>query len=384
MNKAQVASSFLNTHRFVVGADSETQFKRAAGIRQDGTMAMYRDTDGRLFAIAGHTNSGHISMFVGQTQADLKELYPIDLCFGDGHASYAFSGIRYPEGIKARGCIWPFGLYICPVTHRFFCFFHNETAWKGRGSGYDAYGYCTKPAYDSDFRHIGLMHSDDEGRSWVFDRWVLTAETVCFTEAFNPEGDGKIGQPMGAFSFGSGDFSIYVEPNGEYIYLYYNIIKADTNLRHWTDCDIYVARTRKRFDGVMGDFVKYYNGAFCEAGNLGKETPIVPAGWHPKVVYLEKHHKFLMSSSLARLKPNGGMVNPIMEVRESDDMLHWSEPIRMTRDGEDFGGHYVGFYSDSAAGQPFVIEGDTLAILRNGNGTDVTRCYARIEACEKA
>lgn len=379
MNRSQISQSFLSTHSFVLGADEQTQFKRANGIRQDGTMAMYRDTDGRLFAIAGHTNSGYIAMFAGQTQADLKELYPIDLCFGDGHANYAFSGIRYPEGIKARGCIWPFGLYICPVTHRFFCFFHNETAWKGRGSGYDAYGYCVKPAYDSDFRHIGLMHSDDEGKSWVFDRWVLTAETVCFTEAFNPEGDGGVGQPMGAISFGSGDFSIYVEPDGEYIYLYYNIIKAHTDLRHWTNCDIYVARTRKRFDGVMGDFVKYYNGSFCEAGNLGKESPIVLAGWHPKVVYLKKHRKFLMSSSLARLKPNGGMVNPIMEVRESDDMLHWSDPIRITRDGEDFGGHYVGFYSDSDKEQPFIIDRDTLAILRNGNGTDVTRCYATIE-----
>jgi len=371
--------SFLDSHRFVVGEDTETQFKRANGIRQDGTMAMYRDTDGRLFAIAGHTNSGYVAMFSGQTQSDLQELYPIDLCFGDGHADYAFSGIRYPEGIKARGCIWPFGLYICPVTHRFFCFFHNETAWKGRGSGYDAYGYCKKPAYDSDFRHIGLMHSDDEGRSWVFDRWILTAETVCFTEAFHPEGDGKIGQPMGAISFGSGDFSIYVEPEGEYIYLFYNIIKADTNLQRWTSCDIYVARTRKRFDGVMGDFVKYYNGAFCEAGNLGKESPLVSAGWHPKVVYLKKYDKFLMSSSLTRPKPNGGMVNPIMEVRESDDMLRWSQPIRMTRNGEDFGGHYAGFYSDSSTGQPFVIDEDTLVILRNGNGTDVTRCLAKIE-----
>ena len=371
--------SFLSTHRFVVGEDSETQFKRAEGIRQDGTMAMYRDADGRLFAIAGHTNSGHVAMFAGQTQEDLKELYPIDLCFGDGHASYAFSGIRYPEGIKPRGCIWPFGLYICPVTHRFFCFFHNETAWKGRGSGYDAFGYCSKPAFDSDFRHVGLMHSDDEGRSWVFDRWVLTAETVCFTRDFNPEGDGKLGQPMGAISFGSGDFSIYVEPDGEYIYLFYNMIKADTHKRCWTNCDIYVARTRKRFDGVMGDFVKFYDGAFCEAGNLGKETPVALGGWHPKVVYLKKYKKFLMSSSHTHPKPNGGMVHPIMELRESDDLLHWSEPIRLSRGGEDFGGHYAGFYSCGDEGQPFVIDEDTLVVLRNGNGTDVTRCYAKIE-----
>lgn len=370
---------FLNTHQIAVGAASETAFKRNRGIRQDGTMAMYRDVDGRLWAMAGHTNSGHIGMFCGTSQEDLSEVWSIDLCFGDGHANYAFSGIRYPDGIKPRGCIWPFGLYICPVTHRFFCFFHNETAWKGRGSGYDAFGYCTKPAFDSDFRHIGLMHSDDEGKSWVFDRWVLTAETVCFTEAFNPEEDGKKGQAMGAISLGSGDFSIYVEPDGEYIYLYYNIIKADTSLRHWTDCDIYVARTRRRCDGVMGDFVKYYDGAFCEAGNLGKESPVALAGWHPKVVYLKKHGKYLMSSALARLKPNGGMVNPIMEVRESDDLIHWSTPVRLTRDGAEFGGHYCGMYSCGTESQPHVIDSDDLLILTNGNGTDVTRYEAKIQ-----
>ena len=371
--------SFLNTHRIAVGEKFDTQFKRAEGIRSDGTLATYRDVDGKLWAMAGHTNSGHIGMFCGTCMADLAEVWPISLNFGDGHADYAFAGIRYPEGIKARGAIWPFGLYICPGTHRFFCFFHNETAWRGRGTGYDAFGYCDKPLMDSDFRHVGLMHSDDEGKSWVFDRWVLTAETVCFTEAFSPENDGKKGQPMGEISFGSGDFSIFVEPEGDYIYLYYNIIKAHTEQRKWLNCDVYVARTRKRCDGVMGDFVKYYDGAFCEAGNLGKESPVALAGWHPKVVYAAKYGKYLMSSSLTRPKPNGGLVHPVMEVRESEDMIHWSEPVQLTRDGELFGGHYIGMYSPTTTGQTFVLTEDEISILTNGNGTDVIGFAAKLE-----
>ena len=70
----------------------------------------------------------------------------------------------------------------------------------------------------------------------------------------------------------------------------------------------------------MGDFVKYYNGTFCEAGNLGQETPIVLAGWHPRVVYLEKYGKYLMSSSLARLKPNG--VSPNLMPRSNKKEIH--------------------------------------------------------------
>ena len=144
----------LNNYFVAVGAQNETQFKRANGIRSDGTLPMYRDVDGKLWAMVGHTNSGHIGMFCGSCIDDLTELYPISFNFADGHADYAFSGIRYPEGIKPRGAVWPFGLYICPGTHRFFCFFHNETAWRGRGTGYDAFGYCDKPAFDSDFRRV--------------------------------------------------------------------------------------------------------------------------------------------------------------------------------------------------------------------------------------
>jgi len=182
----------------------------------------------------------------------------------------------------------------------------------------------------------------------------------------------------GDISFGSGDFSIFVHPTDGYIYLYYNIIKASTELRRWTSCDIYVARTRQRSDGIMGDFVKFYDGAFSEAGNLGKETPVALGGWHPRMVYLQKYGKYLLSASLTRPKPNGGMVNPIMKVWESDDMLHWSEPVTLTRDGGDFGGHYCGMYARDTQAQPNIIADDELLILTNGNGTDVTKQAARI------
>jgi hypothetical protein len=67
------------------------------------------------------------------------------------------------------------------------------------------------------------------------------------------------------------------------------------------------------------------------------------------------------------------MVNHIMEVRESEDMLHWSAPVQLTREGELFGEHYVGIYDSGTQNQTNVIEGDTAVILTNGNGTDVTR-----------
>ena len=116
--------NFLDEHKIIIGDKEESPFLNKLGVYQDGTTPMYRDTDGKLWAMSGHSHMGHIGMFCGNSLDDMKEVYPIHTNFCVGHADYAFSGIRYPEGIKPRGSIWPFGLYICPNTHRFFCFFH--------------------------------------------------------------------------------------------------------------------------------------------------------------------------------------------------------------------------------------------------------------------
>lgn len=70
----------------------------------------------------------------------LKIIGKDQLRVSTGAAGKAFWNVLYPEGILPRGSIWPFGLYICPVTGRFFCFFHNETGWNCKGTGYVAEG----------------------------------------------------------------------------------------------------------------------------------------------------------------------------------------------------------------------------------------------------
>ena len=76
---------------------------------------------------------------------------------------------------------------------------------------------------------MGLMHSDDEGRNWIFDRWVLSGEEVAFTEHFNPGAGCVLGQKDGVIRLGSGDFCMYVEPEGDYIYIFYkyNVVLTD-------------------------------------------------------------------------------------------------------------------------------------------------------------
>ena len=63
-----------------------------------------------------------------------------------------------------------------------------------------------------------------------------------------------------------------------------------------------------------------------------------------------------------------------MQLRVSDDLLNWSEPVRAKREGKPFGNRYVAAVSDDDFSQPNVITGDSFCILSNHNGTDVT-CY---------
>lgn len=360
----------------------ETPFVNKKDIYQDGTTPMYRDAKGQLWAMSGHSHMGHIGMFRGTNLDDLEEVYPIELNFCVGHADYAFSGVRYPEGVKPRGSIWPFGLYICPNTNRFFCFFHNEGGWCGRGSQYDAFGLCETPHYDSDFRHIGMMHSDDEGKTWTFDRWVVTGERVCFTEKYNPGAGNVIGQKAGQIYLGSGDFSLFVEPEGEYMYIFYNIAHLDMNEGVWLGCDTYAARTRKRTDGVLGDFVKYYNGSFCEPGNLGKETPVALDAWHSRVVYAQKYGKYVLTAAPVNIGDGKDVIKDIMEWRVSDDLINWDAPRRVDFEGVPFGNHYMAIVGNTVGVQPNVVTGEEFSILINHNGTDVERFQAHFEDME--
>lgn len=377
-------AKFFDEYELKIGEGVKTKFLQEKGVYQDGTTPMYRDKDGKLWAMSGHSHCGHVAMYSGTCLDDLDYAYPIKTHFCVGHAEYAFNNIRYPEGILPRGSIWPFGLYICPNTNRFFCWFHNESGWKAFGTQYDANGICDTPKYDSDFRHIGLMHSDDQGRSWFFDRWVLTAETVAFTDRYNPGAGNVIGQKAdGVISLGSGDFCMYVEPDGDYIYVFYDIITLDVNEscmeKAWKSCNAHVARCRKRTDGAMGDFVKYYNGSFCEAGNLGKETPILEDCWHPRVVYSVPEKKYIMTSKPIMSYKKGLIPGEIaaggkvVQIATSDDMIHWSKPEVVYKDGNPWGNHYNAFVPDDKVSPPNVLTSNKFSYLNNHNGTDVMR-----------
>lgn len=222
-----------------------------------------------------------------------------------------------------------------------------------------------------------MMHSDDKGMSWTFDRWVLTSDSVCFTEKYNPDSVNLVGQKEGIISLGCGDFSFFVDHKEGFLYIFYNIVRVDMKKGSWDGCDVYVARSRLREDGAFGDFVKCYNGSFCEAGNFGRETAIVKNSWHARVVYSEPLDAYIMSS--VSVTPGADpLVDDVMRVRTGSDLLEWSDPIPIIVDGNEFGNHYVAIANRDDKTQTYILTSNEFSILTNHNGTDVLSYPAKI------
>ncbi len=58
-------------YELIIKDEQESPFMNKYGVYQDGTTPMYRDTDGRLWAMSGHSHMGHIAMFAGTCLDDI-------------------------------------------------------------------------------------------------------------------------------------------------------------------------------------------------------------------------------------------------------------------------------------------------------------------------
>ena len=81
-----------------IGESFKTPFANEAGVYQDGTVPLYRDVDGRLWGMSGHSHMGHIGMFCGTTLKDMRYVYEAKTDFEVGAA-----GNSHDEALTAAG-----------------------------------------------------------------------------------------------------------------------------------------------------------------------------------------------------------------------------------------------------------------------------------------
>lgn len=63
----------------------------------------------------------------------------------------------------------------------------------------------------------------------------------------------------------------------------------------------------------------------------------------------------------------------VMQISTSTDLIHWSEPEIVYKDGEPWGNHYNAMVPDDGENQPNILSTNRFSILNNHNGTDVIR-----------
>ncbi|MFC5405166.1 hypothetical protein [Cohnella soli] len=352
-----------------VGETRLTQFTNDNGVYQDGNVALCRDAEGTLWGLVGHVHLGGITLWRGTCIDDLAKVCEVTYRFRMGRAGEAFHGLAYPDGPRSRGKIWPNGLWIDPDDGRFYCYVHNETAWGAEDTSYTAFGLQEG---EPDFRHIGLMISDDQGRSWDFAGWILTSAEPCWTELFRPDGM-EGGQSIDRFVLGAGDFCFYPNERDGYFYIYYSQITVDRANEVKGD-HIYAARAPMADKGLPGEWRKLYEGSFAEPGNGGRETAVVSSGNVPFVSYNRHLRRYMMTSYRRELWVSG---RGACQISFSDDLLSWSEPVPLALDREDLSRPYFTVCNGDREGLIQDTE-RTFTLLIETNGTDVYRADVRI------
>lgn len=353
-----------------IGKGVDTPISAHNGVRPDCVPALCRDGEGFLWAIAGHSGYGRIGVFKGETADSLVKMYDAKLCFAFGTAGEAFGGAdnRYPDGPLPRGEIWATGLWIVPETAtvypgRFYALVHNETGWGAGSTGYTAYAQETG---EPDFRHIGLMHSDDQGQHWHFDGWVITAEKPCYTTAFRPDGIQTGGQPEGVIGLGAGDLSVFYHPQEKMLYCFYSMIQYDMADRSVVSDEVFVARAEVLETGELGKFTKYHNGSFSAPGNQGPEDPVMAGGAEPCVAFHKPSGQYLLTTYNRAYWGSG----PTLQVCFSDDLVRWTDPIRCVEAHDELSMPYYGLAGrDMWEAHNFLS--DEFDLLVCSNNTDI-------------
>lgn len=354
--------------RWSIGAGVLTPANAAHNIRPDCVPALGRDAAGALWLIAGHSGYGRIGVFKGPTADRLEKQYDAELCFATGAAGAAFDGSCYPDGPRARGEVWATGLWIVPpdaTRHpgRFYALFHNETGWGADDTGYTAFA---QEQGEPDFRHIGLMASDDQGRTWHFHRWVITAAEQCYSEVFRPDGLTTGGQPAGVINLGAGDLSVFYQPEQRLLYCFYSMIRYDMGMRNVVADEVYVARAEVSATGELGEFRKFHRGVFTSPGNGGAETPVMTGGAEPCVAFHRPSGRYLLTTYNRAYWGSGST----LQVCTSDDLVTWTPPVRCDPAHAELSMPYFAL-ANREPDQPHNFLGDEFDLLVCANNTDI-------------
>ena len=205
---------------------------------------------------------------------------------------------------------------------------------------------------------VGLVESDDGGSTWTKKGQIIKSAKPKEWSDWSGQSVRGVGSPAGI-----------VDPSNSYVYLYYI---GFSGLRGGI-AQICMARAAlSKGPPWPGNWTKFYDGNFIEAGLGGKETPVIDsygergASMYPHVTYSKRLNKYVLTFNINRLAEVKEALPPTKSgiyVALSDDGIKWSSPVKL-----------ISTYSQRVLGLSISIE-PTL-ILDNQDGLAGWLVYA--------
>lgn len=171
---------------------------------------------------------------------------------------------------------------------------------------------------------IGVAESDDKGISWTKKGQVIKSAKP------------KEWADWGTQSIrGAGSPAAVIDPSGRYVFLYYTAFSGMTG----GYAQICMARSElSKGPPLPGNWEKFYNGTFSEAGIGGKETAIVDshaehaATLNAHVIYSNRLKEYILTFNVNRLAEVDGGLPPTKSgiyIELSDDGIKWPGPAKI-------------------------------------------------------
>lgn len=208
-----------------------------------------------------------------------------------------------------------------------------ESVWEnGNGKLYAWYHYeQTNVCNGLSVPQIGALVSRDGGQSFTDLGIIINSGDAIDCDAQN-----------GYFAGGHGDFSVIVDPQGEYVYFLFGSYGGDVSQQGIATARMSIAA----LNNPVGAAWKYHDGAWQEPGLGGKVTPTFPAAvawqqpdsdalWGPSVHYNTYLESYVMVMNRACCSPDWPQEGIYLSMsRDISDPLSWTAPVKIIDGGD--------------------------------------------------
>jgi len=132
-------------------------------------------------------------------------------------------------------------------------------------------------------------------------------------------------------------------------------------------------KTALAFGGTFDSRGDYPAWEYKEDSRLRETMIAVYTEKYGKAPVVEAIHAGLECGFFCDKIPGLDAGRKVVQIATSKDLIHWSKPEIVYKDGMPWGNHYNAIVPDDTVSQPNILTSNRFSLLNNHNGTDVMR-----------